>query len=187
MSAPNTRESKLTRLLKRQAEDSATLSDIEATIRLDHQVRALNNATMKAQSETIRRLLRQHDTLRQMPSWPLVERELIAANALASEPSASRSAPIAVAESYTERVSLSSYGIFGQPPKFDCTVCGVTDKPCRHHTSPRGPVFTLTGLPSALTSNQHNFDEKGRRCTRCHCLKAALEASGEGCVTGAPL
>jgi hypothetical protein len=73
----------VSRTYRRQLAIAWRLSTIEATLRLNHDT---DHLTKKTQADTIARLLRQHDTLKRMPSWPQMERELIAANAYIAEP-----------------------------------------------------------------------------------------------------
>jgi hypothetical protein len=77
------------RAYERCVQLTALLIKVEAQLRLDQEARVHHQrylATIETQAATIARLLRQHDTLRRMPSWPLVERELIAADAYIAEP-----------------------------------------------------------------------------------------------------
>jgi hypothetical protein len=74
------------RAYERCVQLTALLTKVEAQFRLDQEARTRCLATMETQAGTIARLLRQHDTLRRMPSWPQMERELIAANAYIAEP-----------------------------------------------------------------------------------------------------
>lgn len=75
------------RIYRQQLAQYRDLCNQLAIVRLDRQADSAKLLDLaKAQAETIRRFLRQHDTLKQMPIWPLVERELIAANAFIAEP-----------------------------------------------------------------------------------------------------
>lgn len=79
----STDSQKIDRTYRRSIDIDRRLSTIEATLRLNHET---DHQTKKIQADTIARLLRQHDTLRQMPCWPQMERELVAANAYIAEP-----------------------------------------------------------------------------------------------------
>lgn len=148
MSAPNTRASKIERLLKR-------VSDIDVSMKARHEL----EATIKTLSTT---------------------NQMLTATAQSLEADNSRL-----------RKYLGS--VLFQRRQAQVAKAFIADPKWTPVTGMPGLSFTITGPlvphmhPYVAPLSQHTFDDKGRRCTRCHCLKAALEASGEGCVTGAPL
>lgn len=137
MSTPNTKASKMERLLKR-------VSDIDVSMKARHEL----EATIKMLSTT---------------------NQMLTATAQSLEADNSRL-----------RKYLGSV-------LFQRRQAQVAAEPVFDTTQPAFASIGFTLTPHHNAMRQHTFDDKGRRCTRCHCLKAALEASGEGCVTGVPL
>lgn len=130
------------RVYDRWLEMEKRLTDIENQLRLDH---ATDRATLHTQAVTIRRLLGQLDTIKVMPSWPQMERELVAANAYIAEPLRPGAAKADV------------------PTLSDAVGTGAA--------------------PGALVL--HVYDPRlygGKRCTRCRCLREAIEASKLPCL-----
>jgi hypothetical protein len=142
VSAPNTKSSKIDRLLTRQTSANTILGSIYAEVR---DGRETDKATIKMLSAAVASLEDDNRRLRKyLGSVLFHRRQLMVSDADQATPS------------------------LREPPFKAIPTLRIADT-----------AITARPHPNAA---EHIYDRAGRRCIRCYYLKAAIDATGVGCV-----